>query len=241
MRSTTSGDVDVVRGEVHGDRQVVGPGAPRARAGRTHRAQREPVSVVDQAGLLGERDEDGRARSAPRVGCRQRISASKPDGAAGAQVDLRLVVHGELGRARRAARAPGAARPAARGGPGEESSSSGEYTATPRRCCLAVYMAMSALRMSDGRVVGVVGQARDADRRVDVQRQLAERERLAEQARAPAARAARRPRRSRTSGSRTANSSPPSRATRSRRGARRAAGRRPARAARRRGRGRGSR
>ena len=49
------------------------------------------------------------------------------------------------------------------------------------RWCLAAYIATSAVRMSDDGVVGVVGQARDADGGVDVQRQLAEHERRDEQ------------------------------------------------------------
>ena len=49
------------------------------------------------------------------------------------------------------------------------------------RWCLAAYIATSAVRMSDDGSRRVVGQARDADRRVDVQRQLAEHERRDEQ------------------------------------------------------------
>ena len=188
MRSTTAARRHVVRGEVDRDRRRAALGAPGGELRRRtpSSAYRVTSWMRPDCSASGMKTVGG---STPRVGCTQRMSASSPTVRPVVQLDLRLVVH-------RAARA---ARPA-RGQRAVQVAQ--QHQAGRRRVVLVGRVHRDARAVVLGgvhrdvrgaherrRVGRVVGQARDADGRVDVQRQLAEHERRDEQAAHPAGQA----------------------------------------------------
>ena len=171
---------DVVRGQVHRDRRRPALGAPRRELGHAL-GERVPRDVVDEPGLLRERDERGR-RQHPAGGVHPAHQRLEADGPARRELDLRLVVHPQLARCAR------------RGGQRAVQVAQ-QHQAGGRRVVLVGGVHRDAGAVVLGRVHRdvrgahqrrrrrrVVGQARDADRGVDVQRQLAEHERRDEQA-----------------------------------------------------------
>ena len=195
--------------DVHRDAQVAARSArQRAALPERRRAAPSAVSGVDQAGLLGERDEAVRRDQAElrMLPAHERLDAVRR--APRASGDLGLVLEDQLAALDRRA----AARRPARGGRRASLVGVRRRPRRRERASLARYSAMSRARSS---VVGVAAVLREARRRRRWRgrRARCRRRRRARRGRTHAAGDVERRRRRRAPGSSTANSSPPSRAT----------------------------
>ncbi len=156
-------------------RQLLALVRPRAHLLAARRRARSEVSGADQAGLLGDRHELGRADQAePRVlPARERLDA---DDLAGRQLDLRLEEEDDLA----VLRSPGAAPPASERRRGLKRSSRGSNITWPPPLSLAAYIAMSARWISVSTPVPCSGWQAMPMLRVDLEREALDRERLAQ-------------------------------------------------------------
>ena len=160
--------------EVDRDRRARGPrratrGTARSASSSTRSVSGRISPVCSASGM------NSSGQSRPRSGCCQRTSASTLRTRPVAEVGLRLVVEHELvARRSRAAARPISVEPARR------RAGRARPRRSRRRCApLATYIATSARCMRLSTSVAVIGEQRDADRRLDVEREALDDERRA--------------------------------------------------------------